>query len=90
MKNISQVIKVIRDINPQINMSDNALLNEEYLDIGLIDSLQLIKMVTSLEKEFSIRFSHEELESKNFRTLKGVYSIIEKHLKKGNYARKGK
>lgn len=83
MKNVGQVIKVIRDINPGISMSDEELLKAEYLDIGLIDSLQLIKMVTMLEKGFGIRFSHEELESKGFRTLKGVYGIIEERLKAG-------
>jgi len=88
MKNVSQVIRIIREINPQISMSDENLLKAEYLDIGLIDSLQLIKMVVSLEKEFDMRFSHEELESKDFRTLKGVYSIIEKRMKTGK--REGK
>lgn len=84
MDNIAQkVIKIIRKLSLQVKELDDAqLLAIDYLDKALIDSLQIIEMITQLEEDFKIKFLPEQLESDKFRTLKGVSEIIEERLKK--------
>jgi acyl carrier protein len=62
-------------------MSDEKLLSIAYLDEGLIDSFQVIEMITRLEEKLKIKFSSHDLASEKFRTLKGVSEIIEKKSK---------
>lgn len=77
----SSVIQVINDISRQKKMSDEELLNIDYLDKGLIDSFQIVEMITILEETFGIQFESDDLTSEEFRTLKGVSEIIKKKLK---------
>lgn len=75
-----QLVKIIRDISPNIKMTDEELLRVAYLEQGLIDSFQLIEMISKLESDFFIRFSAEELESEDFRELLGVIKIIKEKI----------
>jgi acyl carrier protein len=50
--------------------------NENYLENGLIDSMQLIEMIVTFEDKFKIKFSTENLQSKKFRTIRGLIEII--------------
>lgn len=47
-----------------------------FQDKGLVDSLAFFVFVTRLEEEFSIRFSHEELEGDRFRTIITIAKLI--------------
>ncbi len=72
-----KILGIVRNLSPQAaGMKDDELLKTDYLDRGLIDSLQIVEMITEIENSFSIRFSHEDLESEKFRTLNGVIGLV--------------
>lgn len=58
---------------------DDDILKFNYLDSGFIDSMQLVEMIVSFEAEFNVKFTHEELQSNEFRTIGGLISIINSH-----------
>jgi acyl carrier protein len=49
-----------------------------YLDAGIIDSLGLIEMITEFEERFAVRFTSDDMQSPEFRTIGGLTSIIER------------
>ena len=74
---VNRVLKIVHEISGNaVALTDEQLLSTDYLDNGLVDSLQIVELITRLETEFSIRFSHQDLESERFRALKGVAEII--------------
>ena len=73
-----EVLTIVRTITRDAK-SDKELLTAEYLDEGIIDSFQLVEMITMLEGHFKVKFSAGELTSQQFRTLKGVASIVEEN-----------
>ena len=77
-------LKVFREVAGEAAglMQDDRLLAAPYLDSTLMDSLQFVDFVAKLEEKFGIRFTHQDLESEQFRTLGGVAGIIAQHLKK--------
>jgi acyl carrier protein len=78
MKKVSKhVLQTVRKISGDVKMNDEKLLTVDYLDLGLIDSFQIVEFISKIERKFSIRFSAQDLESEKFRTLKGVSEIIE-------------
>lgn len=53
-------------------------LKFRYLDVGAIDSLGLVAMITEIEENCGIRFSAEDLESYEFQSLGGLIEIIQR------------
>jgi len=58
------------------------ILNFRYLDVGFIDSIQIMNLIISIEKTFKIKISARDTESNDFRTVKGLIKIIKKNGKK--------
>lgn len=75
-KNVCQkIIKIIRGISGSTT-KDEKLLTEEYLDNGLINSLQVVEMIVTIEDVLKIKFSSDDLQSVKFRTVKGLVELV--------------
>ncbi|XRX42805.1 MAG: acyl carrier protein [Buchnera aphidicola (Eriosoma harunire)] len=71
MKNIEKKIKKI--ISNQFNLNINSILNTDEFKTNLhADSLDIIELIMSLEKEFNI-----EISDKNAEKLKNVQNTID-------------
>lgn len=75
---IKAKIFLIDYFKKKIHLSDEDILSEDYLKNGLIDSLQFIMMINSIEKKFNISFSSSDLESNDIRTIDGLAGTINK------------
>jgi len=53
-------------------------LDLDYFDAGLIDSFGVINLVAEIEGTFSVRFGPSDMQSKEFRTVRGLSGIIQK------------
>jgi len=51
-------------------------LEENYLELGWIDSLKFISFITDIEEKFKIRFSNDSFQDRNFSTVKGLSKIV--------------
>lgn len=58
-------------------------LGYDYLDAGHIDSFEIMQMILSMEERFAIRFSEEDLQSEEIRTIGGLAGIIERRAAEG-------
>jgi hypothetical protein len=63
--------------------------SKEYLDInyissGLLESIEFITLITEIEEKYDISFTNEEIQSPQFRTISGIVSMINTHLKVKN------
>jgi acyl carrier protein len=76
--NEKKIVMIIREMSKKSkDIDDEELLNMKFLDEGLIDSFQIIEMITRIEEVFGIRLSTDKITSRDFRTLKGVAKIVE-------------
>jgi acyl carrier protein len=50
----------------------------DYLAAGVLDSMGIVEMVTEFEDIFGIRFSPEDMQSDEFRTVGGLIGIVER------------
>ncbi|MBI5625562.1 MAG: acyl carrier protein [Elusimicrobia bacterium] len=51
-------------------------LSFEFLDSNFVDSIKIVELVTRLEEDFGVRFEPEDMQSVDFRTVKGMTGII--------------
>jgi acyl carrier protein len=49
-----------------------------YLDLGLVDSIELIGFIIEIEDRFNISFEAEETESDEFRYTAGLIGMIQR------------
>jgi acyl carrier protein len=56
--------------------SENDVTNYNYLEMGLIDSMELVEMIVLFEDKFKIKFSTENLQADEFRTIGGLIKIV--------------
>ena len=49
-----------------------------YLDIGIIDSIGIVKMIMEFEEKFNIHFDADCMQSYEFQTVGGLIQIIER------------
>lgn len=71
---VKQLIAEIAEIDPSEIKEDSAFVE----DLG-IDSMMALEIVASLEKKYKVTVNEEEIP--NIRSLKDIYSILEKKLK---------
>jgi acyl carrier protein len=56
--------------------SENDIVNYNYLEMGLIDSMELVEMIVLFEDKFKIKFSTENLQADEFRTIDGLIKLV--------------
>jgi acyl carrier protein len=67
--------------NEHLNsISEQEFLNCRYLDLGYIDSFEIIHLIVDIERTFNIVIDPSDTESDKFRVFKGLVEIIQSKL----------
>ncbi|MCI6698056.1 MAG: acyl carrier protein [Lachnospiraceae bacterium] len=69
---MEKLLAILRDIDPDIDYE-----NEKHLiDDGLLDSMQVLELVSTLEDEFDIEVTPTELVPANFNSADSMWKMI--------------
>ena len=68
-------LNILKDINPDILDSNSGSL----VDDGIIDSLNVMQIVTAFEKEFSISIDFDDIDPDNFQSVDSLWSLLTKY-----------
>jgi acyl carrier protein len=63
-----------------LNVKNKKKNDINYLENGMLDSLQMINFISTLEKKFKIKFIQKDFEKRDFVNILGLKNIIEKKL----------
>jgi len=55
--------------------------NSDFIDAGIIDSIQIIKFVLDLEAKFGVEITDDEIVSQDFRNVRGLTNLIYSKIK---------
>jgi len=67
----------IRSFLESFIQDDDFSDEDDIFALGLVNSLMAMQLVLFLEKEFSIKFSNEELNLQNFRSIDAMAALLE-------------
>ena len=73
-------IKFLTEINSDIVDNSEASL----IDDGIIDSLNIMQIVTGFETQYGIQFDPEDLVPENFENLNAIWNLLQKYLNQCN------
>ncbi len=68
------IIELLEDLHPEIDFHEcNTLIDDD-----ILDSFDIVTMVTDLSEEFDINIPVEELTPENFNSAKAIYELVQK------------
>lgn len=72
-------MKKIREILVDIRPEYDFLENIDFIEAGMLDSFDIITIVSDLEENFNIRIDGSDILPENFCSLKAIQNIILKN-----------
>ena len=71
---IEKILEILSEINPNVDfMNEKALIDDKVLD-----SFDLISVISELNDAFDIEIDVEDLEPCNFNTVEAIAELVEK------------
>lgn len=73
---MDELLRIMSDIRPDIDFENETRL----IDNELLDSLDIVAIVTDINDEFDIEINVNDLLPENFNSAEALYELIQKHL----------
>lgn len=72
-----KIKEVLENIRPEFDFADS----ENFLEDGLLDSFDLITLVSSLDQTFGISIEGTEMTPENFQNIDTIEKLVQKYAK---------
>ena len=72
---MKQLLEILNEIRPESSFHSS----HDFLDDGLLDSFDIVMLVSSLDKTFGISIEGTEIVPENFRNLDAIRGLLRKH-----------
>lgn len=72
---MKSIIEILSGIRPEFDF----LTSQDYLTDGMLDSFDVLALVSDMDREFGIRIEGTEIVPENFRNLQAIRSLLGKH-----------
>ena len=69
-----KVLEVLTGLRPECDFANS----EDFIQEGLLDSLDIVALVEYIEEEYGITIPGTEISLKNFSNVDGIVALIEK------------
>lgn len=69
---MQQLLAVLQDVNDEIDFAHEQAM----VDDGLIDSLELMKIIVALEEAYDVRIDAGEVEPENFNSAEAILALV--------------
>ena len=71
---MEQLLKILSDLHPDVDFS----VTGDLVDDGILDSLDIVTLVTEIHSEFDVTIPAEEIVPENFNSAEALMALIEK------------
>lgn len=73
MKN--KIIEILNSVRPEFDFSQET----DFISRGLLDSFDMVSLVTTLDEQFSISIDGTDILPENFETLESIENVLKKN-----------
>ena len=71
---MKKLLNILNDLHPDVDFENN----ESLIDDGILDSLDIVSLVTEIYSEFDVTIPAEEIVPENFNSAKALMALITK------------
>ena len=69
---MEQLLEILNDLHPEVDFENN----EELIDDGILDSLDIVTIVTEIDDKFGVTIPAEEIVPENFNSAAALMELI--------------
>ena len=74
-----QIIEILTDLRPEFDFSQEGV---NFIEEGMLDSFDLVALVTDLEQHFSVTIDGVDVVPENFENVEAIEQLINRSKKK--------
>ena len=71
---MEKLLKILKELHPEIDFVNN----DSLIDDGILDSLDIVSLVTEIYAEFDVTIPAEEIVPENFNSAEALMALITK------------
>ena len=71
-----KILKILSGIRPECDFTQSV----DFIEEGMLDSMDIVNLVTEIEDEFDIEIPATDISIKHFNSISNIIKIIEKQL----------
>lgn len=71
---MEKLIEILTELHDDVDFAEEKAL----VDDGILDSLDIVSLVTEIDSEFGVRIPPEEIVPENFNSAEALWALIEK------------
>ena len=71
---MEKLLEILNELHPEVDFENN----ESLIDDGILDSLDIVSLVTEIYSEFDVTIPAEEIVPENFKSAKALMALITK------------
>ena len=71
---MEKLLEILSDLHDDVDFS----VEDGLVDDGILDSLDIVSLVTEIDSEFDVRIPPEEIIPENFNSAKALWELIQK------------
>jgi acyl carrier protein len=73
--NMDIIVKILQNIRPEFNFEDTV----DFFKEGMLDSFDMLSLISDLEKEFDIKINGMDIIPENFNSLSSIKDLLKKY-----------
>jgi acyl carrier protein len=73
--NMDIIVKILQNIRPEFNFEDTV----DFFKEGMLDSFDMLSLISDLEKEFDIKSNGMDIIPENFNSLSSIKDLLKKY-----------
>ena len=71
---MEKIIEILDSIRPGVDFT----AEKKIIDDGILDSMSIVRLITTLQDEFDVEFTVTDLVPENFNSVEAIMNLIHK------------
>ena len=71
---MEKLLELLKRVKPEVDFVNNFSL----VDDGILDSIDIVSIITEIETEYSIEIDPDDIDPDNFQSAATIFEMIEK------------
>lgn len=71
---MEKLLKILQGIRPDVNFENEKAL----IDDGILDSFDVVSIISELDDEFGVQIKITELDPENFNSAESIWALVQK------------
>ena len=71
---MEKLLEILQRVRPDVDFKNETLL----IDDGILDSMDVVSIISELDDEFGVQIRIAELDPDNFNSLQSIWSLVQK------------